>query len=365
MRRIILSAIAITGFMTAMAGNPDRIGQAGATQLNINGWARNAGFGWAGVSSVTGVEAMYMNVAGLARINQSEFAFTRTAWLVGTDINVNSFGLAQAVGSEGVLGLSITSFDLGDIPITTEDQPEGGLGTFKPQFNNIGVAYAKRFTNTISGGMLLRVFSESGTNVKANGVCLDAGIQYVTSSNPDSKVKKDDIKFGINIKNVGPDGRYTGDALAIKAVLPSTNSDEQQTVALRSAKFNLPALINIGGSYDFKLDKSEEVYFHRLTAAFNFTSNAFARDQFTLGMEYGYKDMFMLRAGYAMEQGIFDYETRTNVYTGVTGGLTFQVPLSKEGQNANKFAFDYAYRHSNPFSGTHSFGIRLVLDQGE
>lgn len=353
-------AVLTTGM--AMAGNPDRIGQAGATQLNVNGWARNSGWGWAGVSSVTGVEAMYMNVGGLARLNQSEFVFSRTAWLVGADINVNSVGLAQAVGSEGVIGLSVSSFDLGDIPITTEDQPEGGLGTFKPQFTNIGIAYSKRFTNTISGGMLMRAFSESGTNVKAQGIALDAGIQYVTSAFPDDKVKKDDIKFGINIKNIGPDGRYAGDALAVKAILPTTNSEEQQTVALRSAKFNLPALINIGGSYDFRLDKEKEVYFHRLTAAFNFTSNAFARDQFTLGLEYGYKDLLMVRGGYAMEQGIMSYETRTNVYTGVTGGVTFQVPLNKE--NQNKFAFDYSYRHSNPFSGTHSFGMRLILDSG-
>lgn len=362
-----LKLIAIVGFvmslpMVTLAGNPDRIGQAGAAQLSINSWGKSSGMGWSAMSSVKGVESMFVNVAGLAHTQKTEFAFSRTSWLRGTDININSFGLAQKIGAEGVLGLSMTSFDLGDIPITTVEQPDGGLGTFSPRFTNLGVSYAKKFTNSIAGGVLVRIFSETITNVKAQGVALDAGIQYTETSNKKDKLKKDDIKFGVSLKNVGPDARYSGDGLAFKAINPLNN--QEQTFAVRASKFNLPTLINIGASYDFRLDKSKETYFHRLTTALNFTSNAFARNQFTGGVEYGYKNMLMLRAGYAYEKGITSYETRTNAYTGVSAGLTFEVPINKK-KNDNLFAFDYSYRHSNPFSGTHTVGVRFILNGKE
>ena len=166
--------------------------------MNINGWARSSGWGWAAVSSVSGLESIYMNVGGLAYTQQTELIFSRTAWLRGTDININTFGFSQNLGGGGVLGISVMSYDLGDIPITTTEQPDGGIGTYKPNMSNISVAYARRFTDQISGGFNLKVFSEGISNAKAQGVAIDAGIQYITSLNPDNKVKGDDIKFGVS-----------------------------------------------------------------------------------------------------------------------------------------------------------------------
>ncbi|MFM8489243.1 MAG: DUF3308 domain-containing protein, partial [Bacteroidota bacterium] len=48
----------------SFAGNPDRQGEAGANQLLINPWARSAGLHEANTSGTSGVEAMYLNVAG-------------------------------------------------------------------------------------------------------------------------------------------------------------------------------------------------------------------------------------------------------------------------------------------------------------
>ncbi|MEX1132453.1 MAG: hypothetical protein WEC15_04440, partial [Flavobacteriales bacterium] len=55
----------------ALAGNPDRAGSAGATQLLINPWARSSGWALANTSSVRGVEAMYGNIADLAYVNKT------------------------------------------------------------------------------------------------------------------------------------------------------------------------------------------------------------------------------------------------------------------------------------------------------
>jgi len=82
----------------AFAGNPERQGQAGAAQLTINGWSRSSGMGWSNGGSVMGVEAMFMNVAGLDRmINRTELIFSRTEWLVGSGIGINNVGFAASL----------------------------------------------------------------------------------------------------------------------------------------------------------------------------------------------------------------------------------------------------------------------------
>ncbi len=357
MRKLIVLTTILSISTLLFAGNPDRIGQAGATQLNINGWGRSSGWGWASVSSVSGLESIYNNIGGLAYTDQTEIIFSRTAWLMGSDININTFGFSQNLDGNGVLGVAIMSYDLGDIPITTYEQPDGGIGTYKPRFTNITVGYSKRFTQSISGGIGFKVFSESITNAKAQGLGIDAGIQYITSIKGDDNIKKNDVKFGVSLKNIGPDAKYAGDGLSVKLTNPET--DITYTVSQRAAKFNLPTLMNISASYDIKLDKNEETYFHRMTPAITFTNNAFSSNQITAGLEYGYKDMFQIRGGYAYEKGILDYDTRTNAFTGVMAGFTFEVPVKEDSETT--FGLDYSYRHSNPFGGSHSFGVRLNI----
>ena len=186
------------------AGNPQRAGQAGASELLINPWARTSGWGESNVAGVRGLEGIYSNVAGLAFTEKTELIFSQTSWLqYGNKMfsaedavsSISSFGFSQKVGEAGVLGFSVMSMDFGDIEITTVDLPDGGLGTFSPKFMNLSLSYAKIFSNSIYGGVTVKMINEQISNVGANGVALDAGIQYVTGS-------KDNLKFGISLKNV-------------------------------------------------------------------------------------------------------------------------------------------------------------------
>lgn len=60
---------------------------------------------------------------------------------------------------------------------------------------------------------------------------------------------KDNVHFGIAIRNVGTPMVFRGDGLAYER--NSGNNDLGQTVEMRSAKFDLPAQLNISGAYDF------------------------------------------------------------------------------------------------------------------
>lgn len=335
------------------AGNKDRGGQAGATELLINPWARSSGWAGTNSSSIRGLESLRYNVGGLAFTPKTEIILARTAWwtnpfnstAVNADIYINSFGFSQKVGEAGVVGAELMSINFGDIPVTTVDLPEGGLGTYSPQFINMGLAYSREFSNSIYGGLTIRVISEGIADVKAQGIAFDAGVQYITGAN-------DEAKFGIALRNVGPPMRYSGDGLSFKGSV--SGSDDVRSFNNRSETFELPSLLNIGGSYDFHLVEN----LHRITAASNFTSNSFTKDQIGLGIEYAYKSYLMIRTGYNIEKNITNDELRENAYSGLSMGFTFEVPF---GESGTTIGMDYSFRAANPFQNTHSLGIRVNL----
>jgi hypothetical protein len=256
-----------------------------------------------------------------------------------------AFGLSQRIGDAGVIGLNVVSMSFGEIEVTTADSPEGGKGTFKPSLMNISVAYSKAFSNSIYGGVNIKIISESIADANAQGIAIDAGIQYVTG-------EMDQIKFGIALKNIGPKMKYSGDGLMQSTFIPG--EDNAFSMYMPSESFELPTALDIGASYDFWIGD-----WNRLTLAFNFRSNSFGKDQFIGGIEYALKTYLMLRFGYTYEEGITKKEDRTTVFTGPSAGLTVAVPLNKE--KGSSIDFDYSYRATDPFSGTHSIGARVVF----
>lgn len=365
MKAIIMLVLVLGMSVSVNAGNEQRAGQAGAGELLINPWARSAGWGGANCAGIKGLESIFWNVAGTAFTPKTELIFSHTSWLVGTDININSFGFSQKVGESGVLSLALVNMDFGEIEITTVDMPEGGIGTFHPQFTNISLAYAKEFSNSIYGGLNVKVVNEKIADLNATGVCFDAGIQYLTGlgKNKLGKKNRDNLHFGITMKNVGATMRFRGDGLSFRGDVPP--NDVVMTVEHRSADFELPSLISIGVMYDFRIAQKVDTIAdkitsdHRLSWGINFTSNSFTRDQYSFGLEYAFKEMIMLRGGYVYEEGIFDYDTRATVFTGPTAGVSLQFPLNKE--KGSSFSIDYSYRATNPFDGVHSLGAKVTL----
>ena len=348
MRKIF---IALTIMMPAalIAGNPDRSGEAGASELLINPWAQSSGWYGLNISSVRGVEAPNVNVAGMSFLEGSAIEFSRTEWLVGTEISINTFGFAQKVG-DGAIGLTLTSMDLGEIEVTTTDNPDGTGAFYKPRFSNLGLSYSRKFADYLSGGLTVRVITESISDVKAIGVAMDVGIQYITGSDE----HPEQIKMGIALKNVGTPMKFSGDGLSFRGNVP--DGDYTMTQDFRSETFELPSLLTIGASYDFYFGQT-----NRLTLVGNFTSNSFYKDQFGGGLEYALKvkntEMFMIRAAYRYESGITSDIDRTNASTGIAAGITFQYPIDDLGQNL--VALNYSYRTAYQYEGSHCFGLRL------
>src|SRR5436305_772736 len=110
---------------TAYAGNKDRSGQAGATELLINPWAASTGVFGANTASVAGVEAMKSNIAGLAFTEKFDIAISQNTYLRGSNINILDAAVGVRLGGAGVVGLNMQSVNYGEIIITDYNHPQG------------------------------------------------------------------------------------------------------------------------------------------------------------------------------------------------------------------------------------------------
>lgn len=351
-KKTALAGIALlSASIVVFAGNEKRAGQAGANELLINPWTRSSGLGGFNTPIVRGIEAMNANVAGLAFTTNNELVFSNTNWLAGSGISINAFGFSRNIKDAGVIGVAVTAIDFGDIDIRTAEIPEGGLGTFSPQFLNVALGFGKSFSSSIHTGVAVRLIDETISDISSTGFSLDAGVQYVGGKN-------DAFKFGITLRNVGPTMKYGGEGLAFKT--ENALNGSKITAQRRADAFELPTLLNIGIARDFQLGE-----FNKVTGMANFTSNSFTNDQYTFGAQYGYKTFLMLRAAYTYENAdnvSYNGGNATTLNNGFSTGATIEIPLNRE--KGSVFGIDYAFRATHdvgPFNGTHSVGARLAF----
>ncbi len=345
---VVVAVMVLLPVTSGWAGNDNRRGTAGATELLINPWARSTGWGSVSVANVRGLDAFYSNIAGLCFIDNIEMSYTNTFLNGGksglsSGGSINALGLGVRVFDQGVLGVSLMSLSFGDIDITKTDSPEPVNGTFSPTLMNINVAYAHSFTTTIHGGVNIKVISETTDNITGSGFAVDAGIQYVTGAN-------DELKFGISLKNWGPSMSFSGTGMSFTFV---NNAGKNMTAEYRSGEMELPTCLNIGLAYDFLF----ETWNQRITMAGAFTSNAFLKDNFTLGLEYSMFDIVALRCGYVWQTDILSEADRTTANTGLCAGASVNVPLAKKGSDSKTaLSIDYSYRSAAPLKGSHAIG---------
>ena len=346
----ILIIIALVLPALSWAGNPDRQGEAGAYELLLNPWGASAGINLLNTGSISGVEAMRLNPAGLYFDGRTQLIAGHMRLYDGAEVSMNSAGLAFKYGKNGTIGFSISSMDFGDIPITTVLQPEGNGGTYSPGFVHLGVGYSHSFKDKIFVGILFRAISETVVDVTATGIGMDAGVQYRGG-------KDDRVKLGISLRNVGPAMTFRGEGLTqeVSTTAPQTAQYFLQA-GLRPAKYELPTVLNLGVSYDFFLAGGRDY----LRAIGNFTSNAFSRDNLGLGVEYSFKEVFQARAAYRVALGNIPDGT-ADIYTGISAGFSVNVRTSKKADNQNRVGVDYAYRTTQHFAGTHNIGIRYTI----
>lgn len=325
--------------MNSFAGNEDKVGTVAAPELLIPVGARDLAMGGSTIAMSSGIESIYWNPAGLAHMSRTATAIvSRLSYIA--DIDINYVAVAGTFGNFGTLGISIKNVDFGDIPITTEDFPDGTGGFVDPTFFTLGLTYSKLLSDRVSVGFTGRFISEnfSEVRVQANGFAFTAGVQYKNLGNIDG------LDLGVAVKNIGPQMGFDGSGLLRNAEIQDVTRGTG-FVKLEGATDELPSTIEIGLAYTMNIADNSKLLITGM-----FQNNNFSDDQTKLGAEYEFNDLLYLRGGYDFAPDAAD----DAFIFGATAGLGVHVEVGGVDIRA-----DYGWRQSDFFDSQNAFSIKL------
>ena len=334
---------------TLFAGTVRSHGTAGAAQLLIPVGAENIAVSGANVATVSGVEALWQNPAGIANIGGNMSGIASTMSYIA-DINVSNFGLVMGVGKVGTFGIHIKSLDFGDIPITTAAAPEGTGTDYSPSFLTLGVAYAKSFSDRVQFGVNFKLVTEKIMNTSASGLAIDLGVQYKFPDLP--------LHIGVVLKNLGSRMTYNGTDLEQTVDLAGVETGSvQERLRIKSESFAIPSVFDISVNYEVMPG---------LMMLGGFKNNAYSSNTGSFAGKYTYKDFAWVAAGYqldlvnssdqpdALDDGDWDDQTQ-NVW-GYTFGAGVSVPVG-----SLKLGVGYSFRSVADYFTNNSL-FQLTVD---
>ncbi len=345
--KLFLGGILIAS--TLFAGTIRSTGTAGASQLLIPVGAENIAVSNANIATVSGVEALFQNPAGIAKYDGSAQAMAGTMSYIA-DINVTNFGLLTNFGKIGTIGLSVKSLDFGDIPITTYNETEGTGATFSPRFMTIGVTYAKSFSDRVQFGVNFKLVSEAIINTKASGLAIDLGVQYQFPDMP--------LYIGVVLKNLGSRMEFQGSDLEQKLFPDGAEPGSiNERFRIKAEEFDLPSQFDISLSYDVIPD---------LSLMGTFTQNSFSQNTGSFAAKYSFKDFAWVAAGTQIglasssdqPADVTDDEWAewTDTLFGYTFGAGVAIPLGEF-----KVGVGYSYRSVTDYFENNSL-FQLTVD---
>jgi len=317
-----------------------RQGTAGMTELLIPMGARNIAIGGANVANVLGTEAMYYNPAGLAGLSGIEVGMHYMTYFA--DMNVSYLALGSKIGSLGTIGFGLQVMDVGEISVTTMDNPEGTGEMLNPNFLTLTGSFSRSFTDRIRFGVNAKLISERIGNMSASALAFDFGIQYKSPFG---------VELGVVMKNYGTGLQYNGTGNEFDSGIPYANPNATtRKTKLDMATHELPASLGLGVGYQRKLSE-----WHSINVTGLYSNNSYINDQMLLGVEYSLKDRVFLRGGYslALYPGNLSADAKESQY-GLTLGFGLNLPLG-----GRKVSFDYAYRSMELFDANQCFGITI------
>lgn len=321
-------------FNTSYAGPRENFGTMAAPELLIPLGSIGTALQGSNLSSVTGVESIYWNPAGLSNIstNSGQAIFSYMNYIA--DINMQYVAGGFKIGSIGNLGVSLRNLSFGSpIQVTTENQPEGTGESISPVYLIGTITFARAMTDKVNFGATAKIISEKIGQVNATDYAFDFGLQYLAG--------KSGLKFGIAIKNLGPSLKFDGSGL-------DRSFTENGIPTIRRVNlqaFDLPTTLEIGISYNASFGNKKNNNIVLNTA---FQNSGFTSDEYKFGLEYSYNSNLFLRGGLTY----YPDKLKSEALFGPSFGAGVRYPVG-----GMSLGFDYAYRLVNEsgFNSTNQF----------
>jgi len=330
----------------ALASGGNRQGTAAADQLLIPVGARGIALGGSYSAGMSGINAIYYNPAGLsASSSRAEAMFSQLSQF--GDVSISSVAVGAGVAGFGHIAFSLKALSFGDLLITDERNPDGTGATYSPTFVTLGLTYSRALTDRIRAGLTVNMVTESIDRVSATGFAVDAGVQY----NGLAGVRG--LQLGVALKHLGANMTYDGAGL-YRSAKESAGLRDAQLLKIDAAGFGMPTALELALAYSQTFQEM-----HALTLAGSFENNNYLADQWRVGLEYSFRNMFHIRGSYTFagneKTDLWD-ETQTAYLFGLAlgAGVSYDV-------GGLVLGFDYAYRASQIFDGSHAFTVNVAF----
>ncbi len=286
----------------------ERPGSTDGQFLRISVSPRAAAMGDAYISVTDGAEATYYNPAALARIPNTDFAFTHTSWFAG--INHEFAAAARTFGIWGTFGLSVTALYTDEMKVRTPLQPDGTGETFYSGNYRYGFSYSRFLTDKVTmGGTISYIHMSLYSDFDANAIAGDIAVLYSTDFRG--------FRFGMKIANFGSEVKYVNES------------------------YPLPTNFQFGLSMN-ALQQESQTLLISLTAIKPNDGKPLGQ----VGAEWNFNKTIYLRGGYQLNNDVTKYS--------FGGGLHWRV-------SNYLLEFDYSYNDYSILGGAHRFGISFSL----
>ena len=313
---------------------PTRQGTRGANFLEIGVGAREQALAGAAASMTSGPSAWYWNPSAVVDVNGFSATASRQNLYPDLDITHDYLGVAVPVFG-GVVGVSFTSLNSGDMPRTTVDAPFGDAAvgeTFNWTSTEVGLGYARRLTDRLDLGGQVKRISEGVSDAHSTWVGLDLGTRFRTGLYG--------LSIGAAVQNVGPASHMRGQ-LINRNVNTDQFNNQNTKVELRTRDTELPTMFRFSVESDL-MGRASSLFGNaggsrnslRGEVAFN---QAIDTDvQAALGLEYAFANKVFLRGGKRFYND--GRATGSNAQFGLLGGGGLRLPVGER-----FLQFDYAY----------------------
>ena len=348
---ILLFAMAFLAGSSAMAGN-DNTGTSAANFLKLGVGPRAEAMGGAFVAQANDFTALYWNPAGIARIEGLQIGITRSEWIL--DITHTFVGATYNLGERlGTIGFSFNYLNMGEMERTTPTEPDGDGSFFTPSDMAVGIAYSRVLTDRFTVGAKFKYIREQISYSSASAMAIDVGTQFVTGFYG--------MRIGMAITNFGGKMLMMGTDQLVKADADDLiEGNPDKDARLETESWPLPMIYRIGFSLD-ALNRDDT----QLTINADFNDPRDVDPYFTVGAEFGYRNLAFLRGGIIYRPDSYDVD-KFNADNEVDllyelrfafgGGINFTVP----GMDTN-MAIDYAYSDMGFLDYMHKFSIKFSL----
>ena len=335
LRGIILILILGLIFSNNCLFSQSKVGTTALPFLGISVGPRATAMGSAFAGVASDATSIYYNPGGIAQLGQSQFMIAHTNWLVGT--NLNWLGFVFKMNANNAIGISFTQLDYGEEEVTTVLYPEGTGERWGASDMAAAVTYARNLTDRFSIGGNLKYVQQKIFNETASAFAVDIGLLFVTQFN--------NMKLGMSISNFGTDMKLAGKDLLQRVDLDPESLGNNETIVsnLKTDSWTLPLFFRVGLAMD--VIKSR---FSRMTLAVDALRPSDNTEILNVGGEFGFNEMFFLRAGY---KSLFREDSEE--------GLTFGAGLNFSYGSSINLGVDYCFMDFGLFETIHAFALKV------